>query len=202
MGRVGEWCHCCTRGFIRGVPDFHCVGCIVLKPIAENHSDHSAPSKKRTRLLSAVEAGATGAQAGAPGSQTAAPGTDAASSAIGHLPRPSLSNENAPCDVRVQVEAFGSGAALHGASTSPPTNPLAIYGSSCSPPSSYRRERAPYDCLEGHGGTESDNDDDTLLSGSLAGVDLDTTRWWCSGVPRDMYVRLYCALAGKHHTML
>ena len=78
----------------------------------ENQSD--APPTKRTRLLAAVAAAATCAQSAAHGAHTAAPGTDAANSATGPLLLPAQNTDDAPRDVRVQIEAFGSGAILHG----------------------------------------------------------------------------------------
>ena len=63
----------------------------------ENQSD--APPTKRTKLLSAVDAAVTCAQ-------SAATGTDAASSAIGPVMPPERNTDDAPRNVRVQVEAF------------------------------------------------------------------------------------------------
>ena len=136
----------------------------------ENHSDHGTPPTKRTRLLSTVEAAAAGAQ-------TAAPGTDAASSAIEPVPlvQPVPSTDDAPRDVRVQVEAFGSGAILHGGLDVPTNKSVGdlwelVLASIKLPP----RTRTVRLFL-GHGGSELDNDDAALLSESLAAVDLDTT---------------------------
>ena len=139
----------------------------------ENHSD--APPTKRTRLPSADEAPAPGAPAAGPGAQTAAPGTDVASSAMGPLMQPALSTDDAPRDIRVQVEAFGSGAILHGGLDVPTNKSVGdlreLVLSSIKLPPRTRTVRL----FVGHGGTELDKDDQALLSGSLAAVDLDTT---------------------------
>jgi len=165
----------------------------------ENHSD--TPATKSTTLPTAVEAAAPGskaavagsqtaapdAQTAAPGSQTAAPGTDAApgtntvpctdaaSSAIGPLAQPSLSKDDAPRDVCVRVEAFGSGKILHGGLDIPSNNSVGdlreLVLSSIKLPPRTRTVRL----FVGHGGTELEKDDEALLSGSLAAVDLDTT---------------------------
>ena len=135
-------------------------------------TDSDAPPTKRTRLPSADEAGAPGAQTAAPGTASC---TDAASRAIGPLAQPSLSAADAPRDVRVQVEAFGSGAILHGGLDIPSNKSVGdlrelVLASIKLPP----RTRTVRLFL-GHGGSELDNDCETLLSESLAAVDLDTT---------------------------
>ena len=132
--------------------------------------NHSAPPTKRTRLLSAVEAAA-------PGAQTAAPGTDAASSAIGPLPlvQPLLSTDDAPRDVRVQFEAFGSGVILHRGLDVPTNKSVGdlreLVLASIKLPPRTRTVRLFF----GHGGSELNNDDEALLSGSLAAADFNTT---------------------------
>jgi len=159
----------------------------------ENHSD--TPATKSTTLPTAVEATAPGSKAAVAGSQTAAPDaqtaalgaqnaapgtstvpcTDAASSAIGPLAQLALSAADAPRDVCVQVEAFGSGAILHGGITIPSTNSVGdlrqLVLSSIKLPPRTRTVRL----FVGHGGTELEKDDESLLSGSPAAVDLDTT---------------------------
>jgi len=129
----------------------------------EGHSD-AAPTK-RTRLPFADEAAA-------PGTTSC---TDAASSAIGPLVQPSLSAADAPRDVCVQVEAFGSGIILHAGLDIPSNKSVGdlrqLALSSIKLPPRTRTVRL----FVGHGGTELDNDDETLLSGSLAAADLDTT---------------------------
>ena len=131
-------------------------------------TDSDAPPTKRTRLPSADEAAA-------PGTQTAAPGTDAASCAIGPSAQPSLSAADSPRDVYVQVEAFGSGAILHAGLDIPSNNSVGdlreLVLSSIKLPPRTRTVRL----FVGHGGTELEKDDEALLSGSLAAVDLDTT---------------------------
>ena len=131
-------------------------------------TDSDAPPTKRTRLPSADEAAA-------PGTQTAAPGTDAASCAIGPLVQPTLNAAGAPRDVRVQVEAFGSGTILHEGLDIPSNKSVGdlrelVLSSIKLPP-----RTSTVRLFVGHGGTELDINDDTLLSGSLAAVDLDTT---------------------------
>ena len=116
-----------------------------------------------------------GSQAVTPGTDAVAPGTDAASSAVGPLMQPARSTDDAPRDVRVQVEAFGSGAILHGGLDVPTTKSVGdlrelVVSSIKLPP----RTRT-VQLFVGHGGPELDDDDETLLSGSLAAVDLDTT---------------------------
>ena len=148
----------------------------------EKHSD--PPPTARTRPTSTVEAVATGAQSAAPGAQFAAPGaqtgapsTDTASSAIGR-------------DFRVQVEAFGSGAILHGGLDVPTNQPVGdlrkLVMSSIKLPPRTRAVRL----FVGHGGTELDKDDEALLSGSLAAVDLDTTPLVAFPVPCTSVVAL------------
>ena len=149
----------------------HCVGCTVSKQIMETDSD--APPTKRTRLPSADEAAAAGAQtAAAPGTASC---TDATSSAIGPLAQPLLSVADAPRDVHVQVEAFGSGTILHAGLDIPSNNSVGdlrqLVLSSIKRPPRTRTVRL----FVGHGGTELDNDDESLLSRSLAAADLDTT---------------------------
>jgi len=139
----------------------------------ENHSV-VAPTK-RTKLLSTVEAAAAGAHSAAAGAQTATPGTHATSSAIGPLVPPERNTDDAPRDVRVQVEAFGSGAILHGGIDIPTNKSVGdlreLVLSSIKLPPRIRAVRL----FVGHGGTELDEDDEVLLSGSLAAVELDTT---------------------------
>ena len=153
----------------------------------ENHSD--APPTKRTRLPSADEAPAPGAPAAGPGAQTAAPGTDVASSAMGPLMQPALSTDDAPRDIRVQVEAFGCGAILHGGLDVPTNKSVGdlreLVASSIKLPPRTRIVRM----FVGHGGTELDEDDEALLSGSLAAVDLDTTPLVAFPVPCTSVLR-------------
>ena len=157
---------CCICGCIRGVTNFHCVTCIVSNQTMENHSD--VPTTKRTRLQSTVEAVATGAQ-------SAATGTDAASSAIGPVVSPERNTDDTPREVRVQVEAFGSGEILHGGLDIPTNKSVGdlweLVLSSIKLPPRTRGLRL----FVGHGGTELDKDDEALLSGSLAAVDLNIT---------------------------
>ena len=146
----------------------------------ENCSDPSPT--KRTRLSSAGEAATPGAQVAPAGDQDtargcrdAAPGADTASSAVRPLMPPSLSNDGAPHNVRVHVEAFGSGAILHAGLDIPSNKSVGdlrhLVLSSIRPlPPRTRSIRL----FVGHGGTELDNDE-TSLSGSLAAVDLDAT---------------------------
>ena len=119
-------------------------------------------------------------QAATPGTDTipgtdAIPGTDTGGSAIGPLTQPALNTDDAPRDVRVQVEAFGSGAILHGGIDVPSNKSVGdlreLVVSSIKLPPRTRTVRL----FVGHGGTELDNDDETLLSESLAAVDWDTT---------------------------
>ena len=132
----------------------------------KNQSD--APPTKRTRLLYAVDAAVKCAE-------SAATGTDAASSAIGPVMPPERNTDDAPRNVRVQVEAFGSGAILHGGLDIPTNKSVGdlreLVLSSIKLPPRTRAVRL----FVGHGGTELDEDDEALLSGSLAAVDLDTT---------------------------
>ena len=124
-------------------------------------TDSDAPPTKRTRLPSADEA--------------AAPGNAAASCASGPLAQPLLSVADAPRDVHVQVEAFGSGTILHAGLDIPSNKSVGdlrqLVLSSIKRPPRTRTVRL----FVGHGGTELDNDDESLLSGSLAAEDLDTT---------------------------
>ena len=163
---------------------------MMSKRMMENHSD--APPTKRTALPGAVAAAAPGPQTAAPGSQTAVPGSDAATSAIASLIQPSLSNDDAPHDVHVQVEAFGSGAILHGGLGIPSNKSVGdlrklVLASSKLPPRT-RTVRL----FVGHGGTELDNDDEILLSGSLAAVDLDTTPLVAFPVPCKCVLWTWC----------
>jgi len=156
----------------------------------ENQSD--APPTKRTRLLAAVAAAATCAQSAAHGAHTAAPGTDAANSATGPLLLPAQNTDDAPRDVRVQIEAFGSGAILHGGLDVPTDKTVGdlreLVLFSIKLPPRTRTVRL----FVGHGGTELDNDDEALLSGSLAAVDLDTTPLVMFPVPCTCVLRPRC----------
>ena len=173
----------------------HCATCIVSNQQMEKHSD--PPPTARTRPTSAVEAVATGAQSAAPGAQSAAPGAQAgapstatACSAIGPLKPPVRNTDDAPRNVRVQVEAFGSGAILHGGLDVPTNKPVGdlrkLVLSSIKLPPRTRTVRL----FVGHGGTELDKDDEALLSGSLAAVDLDTTPLVAFPVPCTSVVAL------------
>ena len=138
----------------------------------ENHS--AAPATKVTTLPTEGEATASGVQTTAPGTD-AAPDTDTADSAVGPLTQPALNTDDAPRDVRVQVEAFGSGAILHGGIDVPTNKSVGdlreLVLASIKLPPRTRTVRLFF----GHGGSELNNDDEALLSGSLAAADFNTT---------------------------